>query len=75
MPNPAHQFIVKGERADGVICFWTGSLGGKYPSFLRDRTRAYPMTREGANEIVARFSNSPGLLGFVYSAEPYELRA
>lgn len=70
MTDPAQQFLVKGSRDDGVRCYFTGSLGGKYPDFLRDRTRAYPMTEMGAREIAARF-NVSGLAGFSYDIEPY----
>lgn len=71
MPNSAHQFVVKGSREDGVTCFFTGSLGGKYPNFLRDRNRAYPMTELGAREIAARFSVN-GMPGFRYDIEPLQ---
>lgn len=66
MPNPAHQFVVKGEREDGTRCYFTG----KKPDFLRDRALAYPMTLEGARDIAARY-NVSGLVGFSYDIEPY----
>lgn len=74
MPDPSTQFVVKGVRADGATCFWTASMGGKYPEFLRDRARAYPMTEAGAVEVAIRF-NVSGLKGFAYCAEPYLLPA
>ena len=74
MPDPRTQFVVKGTRSDGAVCFWTASLGGHYPEFLRDRARAYPLSREGAREVATRFNvSNTGLAGFQFDTEPYVL--
>jgi hypothetical protein len=81
MPNPAHQFVVKGTAQDGRTIFWTAAMGGRYPEFLRDRARAYAMTEHGAVDVATRFNvgqplegfGITGLAGYTYSAEPYVL--
>lgn len=76
MPDPRHQFVVKGVREDGMTVFWTASMGGRYPEFIRDRDRAYPLSKDGAREVATRFNvSNTGLAGFTYDTEPYVLPA
>lgn len=83
MPDPRHQFVVKGVREDGMTVFWTASMGGRYPEFIRDRDRAYRMTQHGAVEVATRFNvgepikdfGITGERGYAYTAEPWLLPA